>query len=1374
MTLIDARYLGFGVLLVMLALSPLAARSGKSAQGEPEPSELLATADPSSQTALAAEPSPYCLARFLTPLRMMGGIGESSTSASALFPGAVSHVLNALKEKLGSRTVVETLIATIADPIDSGLGYQYDTSLQALRLGVEHAGSLLPAGGTYYRDRSWLPWDDRDVDAASRAESEACRKTTPGLMLFRNSDADEPRVLLLLLVGETPTSGLRLPAMLNALRVVSAVTARTASFPLLADVWPFAASIVGPTFSGSAHSLRLALKAWAAQHVGGVATFRLVTGSASGADLPAILGGEGWLSPHGTSFRATTVSEADLTCRYLGFLHHRLGVSKLRAHEHERADESTPPRLRGVAMLHEAGTEFGAAATRSVGADAKRSSHCNLIPELDIAFPVHISALRDAYESVDQSDPDAPRIARRTALEVSLHENRAPLEIEGNPSPKTKNAEDLAIINLLSQISRRQIGHIGIHATDIGDAIFLARKIRDVAPDVRLAFFAADALLTHPSFRRLLLGSLVITPYPFLGADDLASSLGNHSLRAFESSLAEGVFNATLAARGVDAHKLLQYKLPDSSALLPTWVATTARTGLVPISVKPTLDCARTILGQKQQAVHEQVLCGEREGDPRKAWKAFDSTVRTVPLRIDDAVSLPRFWHFVYALMIIAFVCDGLFQRKARMSLSTRPMPGRITQADDHASDLAMGRTKWLLYAAIRGVVFMFAFLYMGALYALSLGARDTALDFASLLLAVLALSLFSAALFMALCACARFLRDYKAFACAVRASLAKAEDVPRASALPSGLEVGELDQGPACSEDEAEARLTEVELRRSGLSVSDAPEPRRLLIMSRLLDKLGLEAPVDRLKTAEASLGQLRVVVVFAVLVTVLVSCLLCGELRDSTDWDSDLWHAATAWTLLVLRTVPLLNGVSSAAPILLCLACVYAWCVGRMARIHLAHRLSRVSPSDQEADLVSTPLRVVLHPSANRCVQSDAGFTHLERDVVNAIWRPITGPYYSVVVCMMMIIPTVLFAIKRPSTIEGAWGSALLAVGLVLCLYLIGVTVVQLIMYWLALEKLLKRVMEHRLGPAFASVPPFVRDSLNDQLSRSPHDLLRWTGCLRDFADLVSSGGALGTFAGKARECMQKQLELLGKLRTAALVQANEDDRKLSARSESLLGQGIVQAAADVTDLLQLAWSAQLAELRGEGLAAQAAPCAVEPAHDDTRAATAPKYESAAAKADDVSDSLTPVAFHYSPTELFWLRKAQRFAATVVTILINLHMRQFRHFLFTLSASSLLLLATVTSYTFEPYRLLLTLAWTVIVSVMLIGIWIFVELDRNTVISHISGTVPGKLTVNGGMAVRLFSWSVVPLLGIASTQYPEVANFLYAIINPFLSALK
>src|SRR5262249_10117257 len=100
-------------------------------------------------------------------------------------------------------------------------------------------------------------------------------------------------------------------------------------------------------------------------------------------------------------------------------------------------------------------------------------------------------------------------------------------------------------------------------------------------------------------------------------------------------------------------------------------------------------------------------------------------------------------------------------------------------------------------------------------------------------------------------------------------------------------------------------------------------------------------------------------------------------------------------------------------------------------------------------------------------------------------------------------------------------------------------------------------------------------------------------------------------------------------------------------------------------------------------------------------------------------------------------------------------------------------LLLLTVTSYPFEPYRLLLSFTWVVMGSIVAVCLWVYVELERNTLLSLTAGTKPNNVTIDATFALRVLTWAVIPLLSIAATQYPEVANFLFNLVSPFARAL-
>jgi hypothetical protein len=479
---------------------------------------------------------------------------------------------------------------------------------------------------------------------------------------------------------------------------------------------------------------------------------------------------------------------------------------------------------------------------------------------------------------------------------------------------------------------------------------------------------------------------------------------------------------------------------------------------------------------------------------------------------------------------------------------------------------------------------------------------------------------------------------------------------------------------------------------------------------------------------------------------------------------------HAVQGTTLLALRSLPLLNTISPAAPTLLCVAAIYIWSVGRMARIRLAHGLSRISPDDGVADLASTPIRVVLYPHHGEGQRADESFTRVERRALDAILRPITGPNYCFALLVIIFIPVVLFTLKPLSTLERPLSTTLLVAGLGLCTVLAGNTLLQLIQHWLAVEQMLKRILQHRLGRSFDRVARFVRDSTDHQVSRAPHDLLRLGGCAVRFDELVRSGKRLDEtgFAEERRKRLEAQALTVQSMRGIALSAATHADLREAANYEANLGREVLSAASEVMKLLCEAWEGRIVYTPPAFRLSRPAP------PEDKESEPPPPSTSLERPVDSTDDALSAEAYRYGKVELAWLREAEAFVATVVALLINRHVRQFQYFLYAMTSSALLLLFAIASYPFQPQRLLLTWIWVVVGSVVLVGLFVYVELDRNALLSRIAGTAPGRLTLNGTLLFRVLTWGIVPLLGVAAAQYPDLANTLLRWLEPFTRALR
>jgi hypothetical protein len=1047
------------------------------------------------------------------------------------------------------------------------------------------------------------------------------------------------------------------------------------------------------------------------------------------------------------------------------------------------------------------------------------------------------------------------------------------LDIEVSPSAKTRAALDIALRNVLEQISRRNVRYLGIHATDIGDAIFLARKVRDVAPDVRLAFFGADAHLLHAKYRRELLGSLVISPYPFLGVNNFAAAPSAHNasgvetLRGFESDNAEALYNATLVQRGAGPELLSNYVFgrmgdnataSNSGTLLPIWISTVGREQFVPLRARPALDCKNVVFRGDYPKPSSDLCAAETTEERRRSWVEFN-TLRSVSLPLGSDTSLPHTWDLLFCVLLLGFWIDTRLQTQTARRFVSEPFPPSVSEGDDQLLDRAIGRTKWRFYSAIRTFLFGMAFLCIGSVYLLALVARGDSWQLSQII--------GNAAVFLAVSAsviCTKrtvlaFWDDYGAFARCVGAhrvprSIRDMQDAMRPSDDAGWTASQTLVAGETSNENWVTSVSNgQVPLARSRDS-SPASTPR---IAQRISMGLGMASQPGRQAVAHTSFAQLRLLAVLAAISSAAFTMLLILDTVDVADWSlPGLGVAVPALTFSVLRNTSLGTGVAPSTPALLCMACVYIWAVGRMARLSLAHSTSRCSPVDGTDALVSTPIRLILHPGFKSGRTPDDGFTAVERNVLNSIWRPILG-YRVVAALTMAAFPVLLFLFKPLSTLEGLCGTLLLGGGLVLCVFLIGVTLLQLDQYWRALKDLLKRTREHPLGPAFKTLPPFARDSVDHQVSRSPNELLRWAGCARAFAALIASSRVpmLLPFLEAKRPILETKANEIARLRILALSlnvgpQAPSTERPLAteqvdrpsesmrysvdaALAEANLAEQLILAASAVTEILERAWRSDFAKpaksmsaawpaalereaeerrtwvggrfsqlstavgaeypqstLRGEDIEAMGTAGHVErvvPSESGFPPAPARplevvvrvERESAESKprSDDgappIDDALAPVAFQLTSDELRWLRSAQTFVATVVAILIHRHVRQFRYFLHVLTGCSLLLLLAVTSYAFEPYRLLLTFIWIVVGSVVTMCLWTFIQMDRNTLMSNIAGKSPERLTLNAGLVVRVVPWTLIPLLSVAAAQYPELASFLYGLIKPFVGVL-
>jgi hypothetical protein len=165
----------------------------------------------------------------------------------------------------GTDRKVQFLVAAIPDYVDSNSGWVADETIGAIQSAMGNADFLL--------DRFRLIDWSRGADGSARAANDShLHERQPGALVFRRLDKHTRNVTLavVLLVLETPTTGVHRMALRNAMRFVCdwASSLAPQQIPKL--------NVIGPVFSGSIPSLAQELKHWP----GEPADITVVTGSA--------------------------------------------------------------------------------------------------------------------------------------------------------------------------------------------------------------------------------------------------------------------------------------------------------------------------------------------------------------------------------------------------------------------------------------------------------------------------------------------------------------------------------------------------------------------------------------------------------------------------------------------------------------------------------------------------------------------------------------------------------------------------------------------------------------------------------------------------------------------------------------------------------------------------------------------------------------------------------------------------------------------------------------------------------------------------------------------------------------------------------------
>ena len=1373
--------LGFVATVAVAGLARPAAADlakDKDAHAGKEPKDATGSKDDKDDAFAVSER--FCLLRALAPIRahFVGAEGDAWDLKARASDSDLDAIWKSIGNAIDARVAVDAIVALVPDPVDSGYVYQFESLFRAVLSGVERDGFL--------RDEGWTPWNDSHVDEEkTRTAIETCRLWVPAVRVFRTgADARTAGARVALFVGESPTAGIHKAAFARAVEFAERL--RTTGHTL---------KVIGPSFSGSASSLRDALELALVGKVSETNQVDIVSGSATNRGVAEMLSS---LTVHAAdrsipvTYRLTTRDDTIVDRKFLAWLLKREGLRM--KPDHDR-------RIDGVALLVESGTAYGA---QSTAIDVDGGLH----PEVVLRFRRGIRDLERAYAEMDQrakaNSTDSRSLAMRpTMLESSFDERQKPRDGDAQRSPKTIEAEDLDLANLLAEISREGIRYVAIRATDPADAVFLGRKIRDVAPDVRLVFLASDVLLLHPDSLRDLHGSFVVSPYPFFGTGAISTEQVASKPRAYahehmpwESQAAEGTFNATVAllaehaqasdgdADGIMA-RLTEYAPHVARSgssegcgarepLLPLWIAVIGQGGnngaMYPIDV---LDVAPA------EDRHLLTPC------PKDAAATIDAGSWTI--HIDEDITPPRGWTFALAIALIIGIGEALRFRASSgmwivraeqappsMATSVRagpvtPLSTRAASADENPREtdppgsnvvpqldgarrrqyyLGGTRAKYLAYAALRATVIAAVVVYMLVVHWLALLSLDSTAGDAQWVVTCALTVLGSVPVFAAATRVRGAAAAYwTSFMTGTKKRWESGCGLTFLGALVVFLA---FSHGLRDFTDAAFVHWVAARLRAHPMGVV-------------LLVALGSTALFVVVKRASAGVRKrengdahhpntgsdssgsppspkIRALADF-----------VAGKMPShATFW----YRVHVIYVLSAMAVsvgfVSLMRGYDAYHAYFGGLA-IFDGTKPPGAGVAFALRSLPLSSGVSSALVVvvtGTAIAMWIHARMHGLALSHAISLMTPGDACKD-WVTTPLSHVTGIADVHMLERRLQHVIHRPAAFRGSFLTSIVIFGVPLIAFLIK--------GWSTLD-----------GFEDGRSLIFVIAIGASLVAMTTQHLLEFWVAFNAIVKRLRFWGPSSYFSHAAG--------VVG-VPVSVLVTRHVDSHAELASCVTLLEQLVVESAALGKETRARAIFDECTKM----LAARAAHATTEQAHGGDlgpllvvaachlRLWLATELPDPFASAQDSPPNAEP-ATQSARTRL----AAERFVGAVMAVIMNRYARHLRHYMTGLAIPGALLVVAVSAYPFQPHRLFLSTAWVLVLSVIGSGLYVYFGMERDTVMSRIAGTKPTEIPFNREIVVRFFTWVAVPLVTLLAAQYPQVSRVVSGVLDPLSRAFR
>jgi hypothetical protein len=1224
------------------------------------------------------------------------------------------------------------LVVTVPDPVDSGLPHVYDRYMAAIQAAVQTQ--------SYFLSKFDLPWEDclsRGKDKDDKGSGDTGQDTSldeanqpgrpckerrfakePGFLLLSNpTDKSHVDLLLVYLVGETPTAGIQKRALIAALNEISWFCrwGKTSDDPATQSVRGMATGctgdqggvrILGPSYSGSAQSLDLTLSYWldSIRPAMAMPNLRLVSGSATAIDVARDF--------HNTIHREKKDGFSFVSME----LPDPVAQSDFCAYLRANAGDELPVK---VAILSEGGTVYGhqeipESSETPVLKEPHETSACDgAIDRTALPYPAHISQLRAVSEKLRQSQQDATPQAQASSKTLPLAESLEDAGLRRDIrtfSPANAVTAEQVMSNLLSTIAHEHYNYVGILATDTRDTMFLAQEVREHSPATVLFTFGPDLLFLHPEINQTLRGMLIVTSYPLTSSDQLWSLPSNPTARLqFPDDGTEGVYNATLTLLGQDG-LMLDYGLPfdrsilhatsaDSATRPPLWITVVGRDRLWPVNV---FDSNKSVKAQRYTyGISAQTL---QASQPKFATAKEKDEAR--------AADRKSWWRGLYSQATVAFVTAfavlcivftlPLLHRSNRppepphQDAASTPIPGASQKdggltlahmSDAESSNQAKGVSNHSAesHREVTATVFLDRFLGEAD------SERHRRAGAFCLLAGCASLGTFLLVLVTALFIPLETMAEFGAWGTQFWIGIILV--------LICAFGLTAIARGSV-------ALVTTIMTTQSKPTKSD--------------DESNWSALKAWMPVAVGSAS----------------AVILAGFL--SAAWIIKLWDGNRAAALFTsMRSLDPWSGISALVPLFLISIAGFVWAVGSFQRMRQLDAFEGQSHAWDFArfDLWSFP-PASPPPASPAPSLTSHGPSELLRRYLKC---PSSKLPASPIVSACAVVSGVYLWSHLVRSLEQMLFYWLLAISFSFVSLAIWHAVLRFCFVWHQTHCLLTNLS---LGPlrsackrfraAFPALPKI--------------DLASSAAALAHLECSVIQARTLMLQAKHAAEAGEVQVEASGGA-TLTMTNAPDSDTFQILSSDEMKGH--VDKAAE-----QLAL-ARTANAEGNWRTVMTAQCASREELSEVAAQVIPVLQKSwwtevRQPSDDTSDASTA-----NQEKIF--RLAEDFLAGRLAHLLATIFPHMQNLIFTSVAGLLLLLFAVSSYPFQPHNVLLLFNWVIILSVVGLALGVFIQMSRDPVLSHLNGTKPGQISWDSEFVFRIFTYGIVPILALLGAQFPQ-----------------